>query len=72
MSSRAILRWPNGSDWGHLATVPEDGGLPRFAGFVRMTDPRVAALLTKIEPRWAADEMWEVHFTAAESELTAA
>ncbi|TDD56686.1 hypothetical protein [Saccharopolyspora elongata] len=72
MSRRAILRWPNGSDWGHLATVPEDGGSPRFAGFVRMTDPRVQALLARVPPRRADGDIWEAHFTAAESELSAA
>ncbi|MEU5852037.1 hypothetical protein [Saccharopolyspora shandongensis] len=72
MSRRAILRWPNGSDWGHLATVPDDGGAPRFAGFVRMTDPRVLALLDRVPPRRADGDMWEAHFTAAEFELRAA
>ncbi|MER7077567.1 hypothetical protein SAMN02982929_04404 [Saccharopolyspora kobensis] len=69
MSRRAILRWPHGSEWGHLAEVPDGGGLPRFTGFVRMTDPRVQTLITLVEPQPADEGMWEVHFTAAESEL---
>ncbi|MBB5154212.1 hypothetical protein [Saccharopolyspora phatthalungensis] len=72
MSRRAILRWPNGSDWGHLATVPDDGGLPRFAGFVRMTDQRVQHLLARTTARPADGDMWEIHFTFAECELIAA
>jgi hypothetical protein len=72
VSRRAILRWPKGSDWGHLAVGPEDGGLPQFAGFVRMTDPLVQDLLAQIAARPAGGDMLEVHFTAAESELAAA
>ncbi|GAA0508669.1 hypothetical protein GCM10011581_19280 [Saccharopolyspora subtropica] len=68
MSCRAILRWPNGSPWGHLATVGHDGGLPRFAGFVRMDDPRVRALLDRVSVRHVDGDMLEVHFTT-ESEL---
>ncbi|WP_380575327.1 hypothetical protein [Saccharopolyspora hordei] len=72
MTRRAILRWPHGSEWGHLAEVPDDGGLPRFTGFVRMTDPRVQALVTRYEPQRTDDGMWELHFSATESELVPA
>ncbi|MDA3629701.1 hypothetical protein [Saccharopolyspora oryzae] len=72
MTRRAVLRWPNGSDWGHLAEVPDEGGLPRFTGFVRMTDPRVRALIAGNTPQPVDDDMWEVHFTAAETELVPA
>ncbi|MGI8309323.1 hypothetical protein [Saccharopolyspora sp. ASAGF58] len=71
MFRRAILRWPNGSDWGHLATVSDDGGLPQFAGFVQMSDPRVQDLLARIAPRPAGGDMWEAHFTTNDSESAA-
>ncbi|MER7010545.1 hypothetical protein ABT324_03840 [Saccharopolyspora sp. NPDC000359] len=69
MSRRVVLRWPNGSEWGHLAEVPDEGGLPRFTGFIRMTDPRVQDLISRVEPQRADGDMWEVHFSAAETEL---
>ncbi len=68
--SRAILRWPDGGDWGHVA-VPGETGLPRFAGFVRMADPLVLELLTVSTASRVDNDFWEVHFAAEANELLA-
>lgn len=46
MSRTAILRWPEGENWGQLS-VATSTGEPRFIGFVKLTDPDVRELISR-------------------------
>ena len=70
MSQFALLRWPDGSGWGHVSVRTEHSGLPRFVGFVRIDDPRVQELLDRTGPPIAEGDMLEVEFPVSELMLT--
>jgi hypothetical protein len=65
MTRRATLRWPRGEDWGYLTIRAEDGSA-QFAGFVRMVDERVQALVEVAGTDAPRGDMCEVQFSLDE------
>ncbi|WP_433870791.1 hypothetical protein [Saccharopolyspora sp. CA-218241] len=70
MSRRAILRWSDEGEWGHLAVVEE--GRSRFCGFVRLSEPRLQVLLDRSPASLDDTEVWELSIPLIAGQPTAA
>lgn len=69
MSRVAVLRWPSGSDWGHVSVRTNEANPPRFVGFVRMDNPLIQELLARSGAPEQDGDMCELEFAASENVL---